>query len=721
MNKLLLLILLVFSNLAFAEDSDTDGINDDVDNCSSVSNADQVDSDSDGYGDACDPYPSDPLLWSMKIEDALAGITDENLKSCVVENTSGMQQVSEVTSFYCFNRGISALTGLSGLTNLTTLNFGDNRISDVSPLSELTNLETLYLWGNQISDLAPLAALIGLNDLYASFNFITDLSPLAALTSLQTLDLRYNGISNLSPLSGLTNLKDLRLIHNRIVDLTALSNLLALQTLWLNENEIKDLLPLAKLTNLFDLRIAYNQVVDISPIQDLLRLTTLRISDNQVTDFSPVLSLSQLTTFFADRNPASDLSVFKMIGLSKIGLDIRSDENLDLVQSLSGITELRVSTPDYEIADYSLFSKEELTYVRCYSCFGNSMSDFIKSLSPSLEFLALDDDQPIDLSLIDSLSISGIGLNNPTIENLSPLLTLPQLITANIWASNVSDLSFLIGETGPRLYIYESPVLCSHVEEIRDQTTTYIFAPQCLAADKDNDFDGIFDLEDAFPFDPDETIDTDLDGVGNNADTDDDNDGALDIFDAFPLNKAEQLDTDRDGAGNNADTDDDNDGVLDALDDFPVDAKERKDSDKDGVGDNADVFVTNPLEAFDADNDQVGDNADNCPNVSNPNQVNTDRDAEGDACDADDDNDGVSDKQEVLDGTNPLDARLCAGCYSVFDIDADGKVEALTDGLLLVRYLYGFRGNDLVRGVVNTGGERTSAEEIEAYLQSLIP
>ena len=54
MNKLLLLILLVFSNLAFAEDSDTDGINDDVDNCSSVSNADQVDSDSDGYGDACD-------------------------------------------------------------------------------------------------------------------------------------------------------------------------------------------------------------------------------------------------------------------------------------------------------------------------------------------------------------------------------------------------------------------------------------------------------------------------------------------------------------------------------------------------------------------------------------------------------------------------------------------------------------------------------------------
>jgi len=71
LNKLLLLILLAFSNLAFAEDSDTDGINDDVDNCSSVSNADQVDSDSDGYGDACDLYPEDPSVRRQTLWDHL--------------------------------------------------------------------------------------------------------------------------------------------------------------------------------------------------------------------------------------------------------------------------------------------------------------------------------------------------------------------------------------------------------------------------------------------------------------------------------------------------------------------------------------------------------------------------------------------------------------------------------------------------------------------------
>ena len=41
--------------------------------------------------------------------------------------------------------------------------------------------------------------------------------------------------------------------------------------------------------------------------------------------------------------------------------------------------------------------------------------------------------------------------------------------------------------------------------------------------------------------------DTDSDGVGNNADPDDDNDTYLDINDAFPLDSSEWLDTDSDG------------------------------------------------------------------------------------------------------------------------------------------------------------------------------
>ena len=38
-----------------------------------------------------------------------------------------------------------------------------------------------------------------------------------------------------------------------------------------------------------------------------------------------------------------------------------------------------------------------------------------------------------------------------------------------------------------------------------------------------------------FPDDPAESVDTDLDGIGNNADTDDDNDGVFDADDGDPL------------------------------------------------------------------------------------------------------------------------------------------------------------------------------------------
>ena len=104
----------------------------------------------------------------------------------------------------------------------------------------------------------------------------------------------------------------------------------------------------------------------------------------------------------------------------------------------------------------------------------------------------------------------------------------------------------------------------------------------------DADGDGVIDELDAFPNDPNETLDTDDDAVGNNADTDDDEDGVLDDDDAFPLDKTESADGDEDGIGDNSDPDRDNDAVENDLDAFPLDKTEWADTDADGVGDNAD-------------------------------------------------------------------------------------------------------------------------------------
>jgi ELWxxDGT repeat protein len=143
-----------------------------------------------------------------------------------------------------------------------------------------------------------------------------------------------------------------------------------------------------------------------------------------------------------------------------------------------------------------------------------------------------------------------------------------------------------------------------------DDTTEASSDPVTNSTNPDTDGDGVCDgsvnvtINDAqiciggpdeLPTDPDETIDTDGDGIGNNGDTDDDNDGLSDdeenelgtdpldpdtdgdfycdgpivvagcagSDDAFPLDDSEWLDTDGDGIGNNIDPDDDGDSYDD--------------------------------------------------------------------------------------------------------------------------------------------------------------
>ena len=71
----------------------------------------------------------------------------------------------------------------------------------------------------------------------------------------------------------------------------------------------------------------------------------------------------------------------------------------------------------------------------------------------------------------------------------------------------------------------------------------------------DIDHDGVINEKDAFPFDPKEWLDTDHDGIGNNADNDDDNDGLSDALEKAhklnPLNASDaQADFDHDGFSN---------------------------------------------------------------------------------------------------------------------------------------------------------------------------
>lgn len=205
----------------------------------------------------------------------------------------------------------------------------------------------------------------------------------------------------------------------------------------------------------------------------------------------------------------------------------------------------------------------------------------------------------------------------------------------NVFSSASLDCTGLTDETDlPCGVTHEH----AHASDSRSSLTAMRFQYAALRESiPDSDGDNFVDSVDDLPDDPDEHIDTDGDGIGNNADADDDGDGVDDGSDAFPLDPSEWADTDNDGYGDNTDA-------------FPNDPDEWVDTDGDGVGDNGDVFPQDPTESADTDEDGVGDNTDAFPN--DPDEtVDTDGDGIGNNADLDDDADGVVDTQDFT----PLD------------------------------------------------------------------
>jgi hypothetical protein len=57
---------------------------------------------------------------------------------------------------------------------------------------------------------------------------------------------------------------------------------------------------------------------------------------------------------------------------------------------------------------------------------------------------------------------------------------------------------------------------------------------------------------------------------------------------------------------------------------------------------------------------------------------------------------------------------------TILDVDGNGSFGALTDGLLILRFAFGFTGATLIGGAVGPGCTRCDAPAIAAYIQTLV-
>ncbi|MDO4413100.1 leucine-rich repeat domain-containing protein [Cutibacterium sp.] len=435
-----------------------------------------------------------PPTWTPKVDPASATpaasfeIPDKALQKCITDTigttTPTKEQLADLTSLSCRNKGIEDLTGINQLTGLGKVFLSGNKITDLKPLASLPSIFSLDINSNEVSDIAPLQSLTKLSRLDVGKNHIRDLSALKDIKGLTSITSNFQTVDGGSATVGVETavptavdrtgktfvadrevpegveikgknvtypsagdyvwqFRDSSMYFNGSITVHVKSAPAPVQPVNIPDANFKACLqdavgqgkPLTadNLGALTEVKCINKGIKDITGAEALTGVKTLYLTTNEIENLKPLAGLTKLETLYLPNNHVKDLTPLAgLLNLRELSLD---QNPITTVQPLSSLTNL---------ADLTINQNKNKSGKYAYP--GVSSLEGLGSL-PKLERLVANNNVNLsDLSGISgATSLKKLFLNNDKISDLSPIKGLTNLVDVGFDDNEISDVSALAG------------------------------------------------------------------------------------------------------------------------------------------------------------------------------------------------------------------------------------------------------------------------------------
>ncbi len=426
----------------------------------------------------------------------ISSLKELNLSNNGIDNINAIRSLKRIHKLDLSGSSVVQLDPISELTNLSHLKISNTEITTLNPLSGLRHLSDLNISNSKIKSLISIDSLYSIQNLNIDSTLITNLEPITNLLQLSILQANNTEISNLSPLNNHSSLKVIYCDNSRVgmneankfMDINpgclVIYNSQELVNWWHGLSKEWQTIfkttynfaePITKeklhvLINQTTLSIANNnEILSLEPLSMLHRLEILEMQNTNVTDLSPLSGLNNLEIINLKNTEVSSLESFNTLhNLKQINIEETEINDISPLVNSKKLDNIYCDNSNVTIDNIVKFKESNNECLILFQSVRNRMwwnsletswqNEFQSILdlppSPSNEELQkLIDLQKLTISnnmLLNNLNplhvfykLEELIINNTSISDISPILSLSTLIKLNLSKNPISEVEFI--------------------------------------------------------------------------------------------------------------------------------------------------------------------------------------------------------------------------------------------------------------------------------------